>query len=149
MSRTLRPMGTSETSRFVRLQIDLVVEIEDSVALTGAALQRIEDDAGRPDGGHPDDLGTEGPLSEISDVDDMHGMSEEERVHAISAVQQDEAEALAYLIDPFDLIGDVPGVDLAQASWSGEEIDYDPNSPDWHLDMDDDDEGEDGGSGAR
>lgn len=149
MSRTLRPMGTSETSRFVRLQVDLVVEIEDSVALTGAALQRIENDAGRPNGGHPEGRGTEDSASEITDLSDMHGWSEEERVHAISAVQQDEAEALAYLIDPFDLVGDVPGVDLAQASWSSEEIDYDPHSPDWHLDMDDDDEGEDGGSGAR
>lgn len=126
-----------------------MVEIEDSVALTGAALQRIEDDAGRLNGGRSDDLGAGGSASGIDDMSEMHGMSEEERVHAISAVQQDEAEALAYLIDPFDLVGDVPGVDLAQASWSSEEIDYDPDSSDWHLDMDDDDEDEDGGSGAR
>jgi hypothetical protein len=31
----------------------------------------------------------------------------------------------------------VPGVELAQASWSSEQIDYDPDSPDWDLDGDD------------
>jgi hypothetical protein len=120
------------------LRVDVVVEIEDSVALTGAALQRIEDDAaqaGADRASAPDSGG---------ELDDMHGMSEEERIHAINAVQQDESEALAYLIDPFDLVSDVPGVELAQASWSSEEIDYDPDSPDWHLGVDDD--GEDGAS---
>lgn len=78
----------------------------------------------------------------------MYGMAEEERLHAISAVQQDESEALAYLIDPFDLVGDIPGVDLAQASWSSEEIDYDPDSSDWQLGVDDDAEDDDGRGGT-
>jgi hypothetical protein len=34
----------------------------------------------------------------------------------------------------------VPGVELAQASWSSEAIDYDPDSPEWGLDEDDDGE---------
>ncbi|CAM5514228.1 DNA primase OS=Streptomyces griseomycini OX=66895 GN=FHS37_001350 PE=4 SV=1 [Streptomyces griseomycini] len=46
----------------------------------------------------------------------------------------DTAEALAYLIDPFGLVGEVPGVELQQASWSGERIDYDPDSPERDLD---------------
>ncbi|GHJ35259.1 hypothetical protein [Streptomyces sp. TS71-3] len=125
-------MGTSETSRFVRLRVDLVVEIEDSVALTGAALQRIEEEAG--------ESGSDGGSGAGA-----HGMTAEERIHAITAVQQDEAEALAYLVDPFDLVHGVPGVDLAQASWSSEEIDYDPDSPDWRLGVDDG--GEDNGTG--
>ncbi|GHH77605.1 hypothetical protein GCM10018793_26080 [Streptomyces sulfonofaciens] len=129
-------MGTTETSRFVRLRVDLVVAIEDSVALTGAALQRIEEDAAAS-GSHGGPTPSEGGLAV-----DTHGMSTEERIHAITAVQQDEAEALAYLVDPFDLVIGVPGVDLAQASWSSEEIDYDPDSPDWHLGVDDG--GEDG-----
>jgi hypothetical protein len=93
--------------------VELVLEIDDEEAVTGAALRRIADDGDMPD---------------------------EERVHAESAVTEDTAEALAQLVDPFALIDDVPGVELLQASWSGEEIDYDPDSPEWDLDEDDDDE---------
>lgn len=67
----------------------------------------------------------------------------DERTHAESAVTEDTAEALAYLVDPFDLVSEVPGVELAQASWSSEPIDYDPDSPDWDLDEDDVDAGDD------
>ncbi|MCX3060039.1 hypothetical protein [Streptomyces beihaiensis] len=104
-------MSTDDTSRFVRLKVDLVLEVSDAEALTGAALHRVtEDDA----------------------------MPAEERAHAEAAVQEDEAEALAYLVDPFDLVGEVPGAELVQASWSSEQVDYDPDSPDWDLDEDDD-----------
>ncbi|MCL6734075.1 MULTISPECIES: hypothetical protein [Streptomyces] len=106
-------MTTDETSQFVRLRVELVVEVENVEAVTGAALRRIADDPDMPD---------------------------DERVHAESAVTEDTAEALAYLIDPFDLVGEVPGVELAQASWSSEGIDYDPDSPEWGLDEDDDGE---------
>lgn len=119
VSRTLRSMSTTETSQFVRLRVELVVEVENVEAITGAALRRIADDSDMP---------------------------ADERVHAENAVTEDTAEALAYLVDPFDLVGDVPGVELAQASWSSEGIDYDPDSPEWGLDEDDDreDEEEDG-----
>ncbi|MFJ9583038.1 hypothetical protein [Streptomyces acidicola] len=103
-------MSTSETSQFIRLRVELVVEIESADALTKAALDRIE-----------------------ADVD----LAADERVHAEGAVTQDTSEALSYLVDPFDLVSEVPGVDLAQASWSSEHIDYDPDSPDWDLDEDD------------
>ncbi|MFG2511720.1 hypothetical protein [Streptomyces sp. NPDC048584] len=105
-------MSTPETSRFVRLRVELVLEIEDEDAVTKAALSRIADDESMPD---------------------------EERAHAESAVTEDTAEALAQLVDPFDLVGEVPGVELLQASWSGEEVDYDPDSAEWDLDEDDDD----------
>ncbi|EMF54665.1 hypothetical protein SBD_4333 [Streptomyces bottropensis ATCC 25435] len=88
-----------------------MVEIDDVEAITGAALRRIATDSDMP---------------------------ADERVHAESAVTEDTAEALAYLVDPFDLVGEVPGVELAQASWSSEGIDYDPDSPEWGLDEDDD-----------
>lgn len=55
---------------------------------------------------------------------------------------EDTAEALAYLVDPFDLVSQVPGVELQQASWSSERIDYDPDSPEWDLDEDDEYEDE-------
>ncbi|MFE0676872.1 hypothetical protein [Streptomyces sp. NPDC058867] len=106
-------MSAEETSRFVRLRVELVLEVDDAGAVTKAALERIADDPGMP---------------------------AEERAHAEGAVTEDTAEALAYLVDPFDLVSEVPGVDLAQASWSSERIDYDPDSPDWDLDDDDGDQ---------
>lgn len=105
-------MSTEETSRFVRLRVELVLEVDDPGALTKAALRR---------------------LSEEND------MPAEERVHAEDAVTEDTAEALACLVDPFDLVNAVPGIELAQASWSSEPIDYDPDSPEWDLDGDDED----------
>ncbi|MBB4897323.1 hypothetical protein [Streptomyces griseomycini] len=113
-------MSTPETSRFVRLRVELVLEVDDEDAVTGAALRRIADDGDMPAA---------------------------ERAHAESAVTEDTAEALAYLIDPFGLVGEVPGVELQQASWSGERIDYDPDSPEWDLDEDDDGESHDEGDG--
>ncbi|MEU6590278.1 hypothetical protein ABZ923_13855 [Streptomyces sp. NPDC046881] len=112
-------MSTEETSRFVRLRVELVLEVHDDDAVAKAALRRIAEDQELPEG---------------------------ERAHAEGAVTEDTAEALAYLVDPFDLVGKVPGVELQQASWSSERIDYDPDSPDWDLDEDDgpDDEEEDG-----
>ncbi|MEU0025372.1 hypothetical protein [Streptomyces sp. NPDC006335] len=108
-------MSTEETSRFVRLRVELIVEVDDQDAVTRAALARIAEDPDVPD---------------------------DERAHAEGAVTEDTAEALAYLVDPFDLVGEVPGVELAQASWSSERIDYDPDSPDWDLDEDDVEEDE-------
>ncbi|MFJ5261234.1 hypothetical protein ACIQAC_12315 [Streptomyces sp. NPDC088387] len=110
-------MSTPQTSRFVRLRVELVLEIDDTEAVTGAALARIAEDEELPPA---------------------------EQAHAESAVREDTAEALAYLVDPFDLVGEVPGVELQQASWSSEQIDYDPDSPEWDLDGDDGDyDGED------
>ncbi|GAA4783184.1 hypothetical protein GCM10023220_02420 [Streptomyces ziwulingensis] len=99
--------------------MELVLEIEDDEAVTGAALQRVADDVELPEG---------------------------ERGRAEDAVTADAAEALAYLVDPFDLVSEVPGVELQQASWSCEQIDYDPDSPEW--DLDEDDEGEDAAGAA-
>lgn len=94
----------------MRLRVELVLEIGEPASLTGAALERISSDEYMP---------------------------EEERAHAESAVREDEAEAVAYLVDPFDLVGDVPGVELAQASWTSEQIDYDPDAEEWDLDEED------------
>ncbi|MGW2957379.1 hypothetical protein ACWDGI_02670 [Streptomyces sp. NPDC001220] len=114
-------MSTPETSRFVRLRVELVLEVEDADEVTKAALQRIAEDPELPG---------------------------EERAHAESTVTEDTAEALAYLVDPFDLVSEVPGVELQQASWSSEEVSYDPDSPEWDLDEDDGDgDDEEGGIG--
>ncbi|MBH5135394.1 MULTISPECIES: hypothetical protein [unclassified Streptomyces] len=106
-------MSTPETSRFVRIRVELVLEIDDEEAVTGAALQALAGDT---------------------------DMSDAERTDSERAVTEDTAEAMAHLVDPFDLVGAVPGVELRQASWSSEQIDYDPDSPEWDLDEDDDDE---------
>jgi hypothetical protein len=108
-------MTTSETSRFVRLQVELVLEIEGPDRLSAAALGRIV-------------------------TDEL--MREDERAQAEATVRQDPAEALAYLVEPYDLVREVPGVELAQASWTSEEIAYDPDSVEWALD--DEDEEADG-----
>lgn len=118
-------MSTPENSRYVRLHVELVLEISDPEQLTAAALTRIASDESMPD---------------------------EERAHARSAVREDEAEALAYLVEPSELVSEVPGVELAQASWSSEEIDYDPEAVEWDLDDEDEDEDEEGvgeGVGGR
>ncbi|MGW3176853.1 hypothetical protein [Streptomyces sp. NPDC001153] len=115
-------MNAEETSRFVRLRVELVLEVQDEDEVTKAALRRLATDPELP---------------------------EAERTQAEGAVTEDTAEALAYLVDPFDLVGEVPGVELQQASWSSERIDYDPDSPDWDLDEEDggDDEEEEDGIG--
>ncbi|MEU9032294.1 hypothetical protein AB0D46_33295 [Streptomyces sp. NPDC048383] len=105
-------MNPSETSRYVRLRVDLVLEVSDSDALIGAALGHIKADEFMPD---------------------------EERGHAEAAVRQDESEALAYLVDPTDLVAELPGIELAQASWSSEPVEYDPESLEWDLDEEDGD----------
>jgi hypothetical protein len=112
----------TEHTRHVRVRVEMVLELTDRDELIRAAWSRIEGD----------DL-----------------MPREERDQAAQAVSRDEAEAVAYLIDPVDLVGEVPGVVLAQASWSSELTDYDPDGTwdgdedgaddDFHDEPDDDD----------
>jgi hypothetical protein len=104
-------MTSPEASRFVRLRVELVLEIKDSDELRQAAYERIDGDA---------------------------AMSDEERAHARSTAGTDEAEALAHLIDPFDLVDEVSGIELAQASWTSEWVDFDPDVPGWRDDFGDD-----------
>lgn len=103
-------MSEEETSRFVRLRVDLVLEIEDADRLAAAALERIAEDPAMPP---------------------------EERAHAEAAVREDGAEALAYLVDPVDLVEALPGAELVQASWSSERVGYDPDDEEWDLDEED------------
>ncbi|MET7638173.1 hypothetical protein [Streptomyces sp. NPDC005438] len=93
-------MGADGTSRSVRLRVELVIEVADVDALTGAALERVEQDDSLP---------------------------AEERERAGAVVAEDPAEALASLVDPFRLVMELPGVELARANWEGEELgDGDP-----------------------
>lgn len=83
----------------------MVLEISDGPELRRAAVEYVENDDAIPD---------------------------EERTHTVSAVSDDidgAAEAIAYLVDPIELVRQAPGVELAQASWSSETIDFDPDGP--------------------
>ncbi|WP_314611911.1 hypothetical protein [Streptomyces stackebrandtii] len=105
-------MSTSETARYVRLRVDVVLEIDGPAELTEAAEGRINGDEFMP---------------------------EDERVQARAAARDDSAEALAYLVEPFDLIRGVPGIEMVQASWSTEEVEYDPDALEWDLGEEDGD----------
>ncbi|OEV03723.1 hypothetical protein AN216_10455 [Streptomyces oceani] len=87
----------------MRLRVELVVEIADSASLAEQAREQLAADSRLPAG---------------------------ERAHAVAAVSEDPAEALAYLVEPFDLVKGFPGVELAQASWGGERVDQD-ESEEW------------------
>ncbi|MGD9483516.1 hypothetical protein WDH52_09660 [Streptomyces sp. TRM70308] len=100
-------MNAHATPRHVRLQVELVLEVADPERLAAAAGQHVAADEFMPD---------------------------EERRHAVRAVAEDTAEAVAYLVDPIDLVSAVPGVELAQASWSSEQVDFDPRADLWHPD---------------
>ncbi|WP_245880463.1 hypothetical protein [Streptomyces zhaozhouensis] len=90
----------SPGARHVRVRVEMVLEIAEPDELISAAWSRIEGD----------------PL-----------LPADERESAARAVSEDEAEAVAYLIDPVDLVDGVPGVVLAQASWSSERAAFDPD----------------------
>ncbi|AEN12033.1 MULTISPECIES: hypothetical protein [unclassified Streptomyces] len=117
-------MSTSQTTQFVRLRVDLVLEITDAEALTGTALET---------------LAAERVASAASAPGAPDGDPAEGGTHADEAVGEDAAEAVAALVDPFDLVGEMPGVELAQASWDSEVIDYDPDAEDWTVGDDEDD----------
>jgi hypothetical protein len=102
----------SGTTRYVRVRVEMVLEITESDELIRAAWARIEGDRQMPP---------------------------EERDQAAQAVSRDEAEAVAYLVDPVDLVDEIPGVMLAQASWSSELADYDPDGV-WEEEDDDEDD---------
>ncbi|MFI8424221.1 hypothetical protein [Streptomyces sp. NPDC085460] len=122
-SETSGTPGTETTTRHVRLRVDIVLEIDGPAELTAAAEGRVDSDEFMP---------------------------AEEREHARASVQEDPSEALAYLVEPFDLVRDLPGVELVQAAWSSEEIEYDPDAMEWELDEEDEDgdDVEDDGDGA-
>jgi hypothetical protein len=114
---TLRAMSTTEIPRgesgprYVRLQAELVLEVTGTGDLRDAALARIAADRFMP---------------------------QQERGHAQTVVGEDESEALAYLVDPVDLVVEIPGIELVRASWSCAHTEYDPTRDDWALGGEDD-----------
>ncbi|MFX4290840.1 hypothetical protein [Streptomyces bohaiensis] len=84
---------SADESRYVRLHVELVLEVADAERLTSVARQRVDADELMPDA---------------------------ERLAARDAVAEEPAEAVAYLVEPVALVGDLPGVELVHASWSSE-----------------------------
>ncbi|MEY9841880.1 hypothetical protein [Streptomyces sp. 846.5] len=104
---------TSDTSgfentdrRYVRLQIELIVEIADEKALQVAALEQVRAD---------------------------EFLEDEERAEAVAAIEIDPAGAIAHFVDPVAMLEGVPGVELAEATWESQPVDYDPENEDWDL----------------
>jgi hypothetical protein len=95
-------MNSPHNRRFVRLDVQLVLEIDDPDALRRTARDRVAGDGTLPNG---------------------------ERGRIETVVTHDTAEALAYLVDPFDLVSALPGIELTQTSWSAEHIGRGPDSP--------------------
>ncbi|MFC1415122.1 hypothetical protein [Streptacidiphilus cavernicola] len=93
-------------SRYVRLQIELIVEIVDEKELQVAALEQVRAD---------------------------EFLEEEERAEAVAAIEIDPAGAIAHFVDPVALLSGVPGVELAEATWESQPVDYDPENEDWDL----------------
>ncbi|MET8573928.1 hypothetical protein [Streptomyces sp. NPDC005012] len=88
-------MNSPQNNRYVRLDVRLIVEVADPEPLRRTARARVAEDGSLPDG-------------------------ERERIEAV--VTYDTAEALAYLVDPFDLVSALPGIELTQTSWSAEHV---------------------------
>jgi hypothetical protein len=93
--------------RYVRLSIELIAEITDENALKAAALAQVEDD---------------------------EYLDDEERDQAAEAIEVDPSGSLAHFIDPVALLADVPGVELAQASWESAQTAFDPEEDSYEFD---------------
>ncbi|MEY9963079.1 hypothetical protein ABIA33_001105 [Streptacidiphilus sp. MAP12-16] len=92
--------------RYVRLQIELIVEVVDQKALQVAALEQVRAD---------------------------EFLEDEERSEAIAAIEIDPAGAIAHFVDPVAMLEGVPGVELAEATWESQPVEYDPENEDWDL----------------
>ncbi|WP_034088775.1 hypothetical protein [Streptacidiphilus albus] len=99
---------TSETSepRYIRLQIELIAEIVDEKALASAALEQVRDDA---------------------------FLEDEERAEAVAAIEIDPAGSIAHFVDPVAMLSGIPGIELAEATWESQPVDYDPENEDWDV----------------
>ncbi|MFD5323401.1 hypothetical protein [Streptomyces sp. NPDC127092] len=90
--------------RYVRVNIELIAEITDEKALKAAALAQVQEDT---------------------------YMDDAERAESVEAIEIDPSGSLAHFIDPVELLGSVPGVELASATWESARTEYDPDDETW------------------
>ncbi|MEZ0091219.1 hypothetical protein [Streptacidiphilus sp. EB129] len=102
---------TSETSptaetgpRYVRLQIELIAEIVDEKALQVAALEQVRAD---------------------------EFLEDDERAEAVAAIEIDPTGAIAHFVDPVAMLEGIPGIELAEATWESQPVEYDPENEGW------------------
>ncbi|MBD0692066.1 hypothetical protein [Streptomyces sp. CBMA123] len=95
---------TTDAPRYVKLKIELIAEITDEGALKAAALQQVAGD---------------------------EYLDDEERAQSVDAIEVDPSGSLAHFIDPVALLGDVPGVELASATWESAQTEFDPEGDEW------------------
>ncbi|MFD5462733.1 hypothetical protein ACFWIQ_07870 [Kitasatospora sp. NPDC127059] len=95
---------TTDAPRYVKLKIELIAEITDEGALKAAALQQVAGD---------------------------EYLDDDERAQSVDAIEVDPSGSLAHFIDPVALLGDVPGVELASATWESAQTEFDPESDEW------------------
>ncbi|MFF2074518.1 hypothetical protein ACFVXG_07140 [Kitasatospora sp. NPDC058162] len=95
---------TTDAPRYVKLKIELIAEITDEGALKAAALQQVAED---------------------------EYLDDEERAQSVDAIDVDPSGSLAHFIDPVALLGDIPGVELASATWESAQTEFDPESDEW------------------
>ncbi|MBC3842768.1 hypothetical protein GXW82_29055 [Streptacidiphilus sp. 4-A2] len=107
---------TSETTepRYIRLQIELIAEIVDEKALAEAALEQVRNDS---------------------------FLEDEERAEAVAAIEIDPAGSIAHFVDPVAMLAGIPGVELAEATWESQPVDFDPENEDWEVYGDEDEAG--------
>ncbi|MGW4383135.1 hypothetical protein [Kitasatospora sp. NPDC004531] len=101
---TSTELPEQDAPRYVRLTIELIAEITDEQALKAAALTQVADD---------------------------EYLDDEERAQAVEAIEVDPTGSLAHFVDPVALLGEVPGVELAAATWESATTDYDPDDEGW------------------
>jgi hypothetical protein len=89
----------SDTPRFIRLTLEVVLAVTDEDALRQAALRSIQAD---------------------------EDLEADERADAVAAVEADVTESVSYLVDPFKLVEDIPGAELSEAGWQSEAAEYVP-----------------------
>ncbi|MCK1795662.1 hypothetical protein MTQ01_06495 [Streptomyces sp. XM4193] len=92
-------MTSQGVSSYVRLQVEMVLEVSDVDALMGAAAEHVEQE------------------------DVLPGEQRGATLGAVGDGLEGAAEAVAQLVDPIRLVDGAPGVELAQASWSSEMLD--------------------------
>jgi hypothetical protein len=106
-----------QSPRYVRLQIELIAEITDEKLLKDAALVQVEND---------------------------EYLEDAERAESVEAIELDPTGAVAHFIDPVELLADVPGVDLVQATWESQPVDFDPEEESWDFYEEDGEDSPDG-----
>ncbi|GAA1252215.1 hypothetical protein GCM10009665_48660 [Kitasatospora nipponensis] len=108
MTSTETSAEATDAPRYVRLSIELIAEITDENALKAAALAQVQDD---------------------------EYLDDEERAQSVEAIEVDPSGSLAHFIDPVALLGDVPGIELTQATWESAQTEFDPEDDSYEFEV--------------